>query len=291
MSPYPRRSKSGGRKEGHNRDKQDQVIQTTNGRFVSCVSLCFPCYAQGAEIHEIFGKGKRFSERAHTSLILGLASVAIVLGMLVALPVILSILLAVGTGSIPFLVVAIKRHRRFLMFEEQSPEAIDFLARAVRAGFAFTAGLSLIATEMEEPVAGEFRKTYDQQNLGLPLREAFRNLTRRMPLSDVQIFVTALTIQGEAGGNLAEILDNLSNVVRERFKLVRQVKALTAQGRLTLYILIAVPPIAGVSMFLLNAEYVSVLFEDPIGRQALMVAAVLQVIGYFIIRKIVEPKV
>ena len=211
-------------------------------------------------------------------------------GMLLDVPAIAIVLLAFGSATIPFLAVAIRRHRRFLKFEEQFPEAIDFLARAVRAGHAFTTGLDLIATEMENPVAREFRKAYDQQNMGLPLREALRNLTRRMPLPDVQVFVTALTIQREAGGNLAEILDNLSYVVRERFKLMRQVKALTAQGRMTLYILIASPPIAGVFMYLLNAEYVSVLFEDPMGHQALMGGAVLQVIGFFIIRKIVEPK-
>ena len=167
---------------------------------------------------------------------------------------------------------------------------LDLLARAVRAGHAFTTGLELIGKEMPEPVASEFRMTFEQQNLGLPLREAFRNLLLRVPLSDVHVFVTALLIQRESGGNLAEILENLATIIRDRFKLVRQVKVFTAQGRITLYILSAVAPLLGLLIFLLNREYISILFTNPLGRKMLLTAIFLQIIGFFVIRKIIQPK-
>ena len=129
---------------------------------------------------------------------------------------------------------------------------MDLLARAVRAGHAFTSGLEMIAKEMPAPLSEEFRRTYEQQNLGLPLRDALENMAKRMPLPDVRIFVTALLIQRESGGNLAEILDNLSGVIRERFKLMRQIKVFTAQGRLTLYHPDRVAPLRGPVIFFLN---------------------------------------
>jgi tight adherence protein B len=192
--------------------------------------------------------------------------------------------------SIPFLAISIKRQKRFLKFEEQFPDAIDLLARAVRAGHAFTTGLDLIAKEMPSPMSEEFQRTYEQQNLGLPLRDAFQNLMRRMPLTDVRIFVTALIIQKESGGNLAEILDNLASVIRERFKLMRQIRVYTAQGRLSLYLLVAIPPIMGVMIYFLNRDYIMRLFTDPLGIRFLVAGILLQVLGYFAIRKIIQPK-
>jgi tight adherence protein B len=209
---------------------------------------------------------------------------------LLSLPVLIAIVFAFSIGAIPWMVIAVKRQRRFLKFEELFPDAMDLLARAVRAGHAFTTGLELIAKEMSSPLSTEFQKTYEQQNLGLPLRDALQNLAVRMPLADVRIFVTALTIQRETGGNLAEILDNLSHVIRERFKLVRQVKVFTAQGRLSLYVLVAVPPIMGTVMYVMNPSYTSLLFTDPMGVRMLVAAIVLQLIGYFVIRKIIQPK-
>ncbi len=203
---------------------------------------------------------------------------------------ILALVLAVLSGLVPFLVIAIKRQRRFLKFEELFPDAIDLLGRAVRAGHAFTTGLELIAKEMPSPVSDEFQRTYEQQNLGLPLRDAFQNMMKRVPLADVRIFVTALIIQRESGGNLAEILDNLAHVIRERFKLMRQIRVYTAQGRLSLYMLVAVPPIMGLMVYGLNREYIMRLFTDPIGIQMLVAGVVMQVMGYFVIRKIIQPK-
>ncbi len=210
--------------------------------------------------------------------------------VVIDLPLLLGILLGLIAGAVPTMIIGVKRQRRFLRFEELFPDAIDLLGRAVRAGHAFTTGLDLIAKEMPPPVSEEFRRTYDLQNAGLSLRDAFQNMVQRMPLPDVRIFVTALTIQRESGGNLAEILDNLSNVIRERFKLMRQIKVYTAQGRLSMYMLVAMPPVTGLFIFFLNRDYVMRLFTDPLGHRFLAAGVILQVIGYFVIRKIIQPK-
>jgi tight adherence protein B len=214
----------------------------------------------------------------------------LLLSLLFNVVTILAIVFGLLAGAIPFISVAIMRQRRFLKFEEQFPDAIDLLGRAVRAGHAFTTGLELIAKEMPLPLAEEFQRTYEQQNLGLPLRDAFENLMRRIPLTDVRLFVTALMIQRESGGNLAEILDNLSMVIRERFKLMRQIRVFTAQGRMSLYVLVAIPPLMGIMIYFSQRDYIMRLFTDPLGIKFLIVGILLQVIGYFVIRKITQPK-
>src|ERR1700728_3957469 len=156
---------------------------------------------------------------------------------------------------LPYSFVSYRRQKRFEKFEELFPEAIDTLARAVRAGHAFTTALELIANELSEPVASEFRKLFEEQKFGLPVRDALMNLTERFPLVDVKFFVTAVMLQRETGGNLAEILDNLSYVIRERFKIQRQVKVHTAQGRLTMGLLMGMPPIIVVVMMTLNPGF------------------------------------
>jgi tight adherence protein B len=213
------------------------------------------------------------------------------IGVLLQLNIVLVLLVALIIAAIPVLVVVIKRRRRFSLFEEQFPDAIDLLARAVRAGHAFTTGFELIGKEMPEPVAGEFRKTYEQQNLGLPLKDAFQNLLLRVPLPDVHVFVTALNIQRESGGNLAEILDNLSKIIRERFKLKKQVKVYTAQGRMSLYVLTAVAPALGVVFFFMNPDYISLLFTTSRGLKMLLTGIILQILGFITISRIVRPKI
>ena len=158
---------------------------------------------------------------------------------------------------LPYAYASYMRTKRFQKFEEKFPEAIDTLARAVRAGHAFTTALEMIANEVSEPVAGEFRQLYEEQKFGLPVRDALINLADRIPLVDVKFFVTAVMLQRETGGNLAEILDNLSYVIRERFKILRQVRVHTAQGRLTMVLLMALPPTIVVIMtFLIRASFV-----------------------------------
>lgn len=200
----------------------------------------------------------------------------------------LCIFAGAGMAVAPFAVIAWMRSKRLRRFEEHLPEALDLLGRAVRAGHSFTTGLELIAQECAEPIAGEFRATFEEQNLGLPLRESLLNLTERVPLVDVRLLVTALLIQRDTGGNLAEILDELSRVIRERFRIYREVGVKTAQGKLTAVILIALPVIMLAALGSLNPDYVRVLFVDPTGRTMLMVAAAMQVVGSMILWKIVH---
>jgi tight adherence protein B len=192
---------------------------------------------------------------------------------------------------LPYSYANYKRTKRFSKFEEIFPEAIDTLARAVRAGHAFTTALELIASEIAEPVASEFRKLYEEQKFGLPVRDALINLTERVPLVDVKFFVTAVMLQRETGGNLAEILDNLSYVIRERFKIMRQVRVHTAQGRMTMMLLMGLPPVIVITMQAMNPTFIRPLFDDPIGHLLIVVGITLQTIGYFVIRKIIQIQV
>ncbi len=194
-------------------------------------------------------------------------------------------------GILPYSYASYRRTKRFRKFEELFPEAIDTLARAVRAGHAFTTALELIANEISEPVASEFRKLFEEQKFGLPVRDALMNLTERMPLVDVKFFVTAVMLQRETGGNLAEILDNLSYVIRERFKIMRQVRVYTAQGRLTMMLLMGLPPLIVIAMLMMNPMFVRPLFADPIGHTLVVAGIVLQTVGYFVIRKIIQIQV
>ena len=193
---------------------------------------------------------------------------------------------------LPYSYASFRRNKRFEKFEELFPEAIDTLARAVRAGHAFTTALEMITDEVAEPVASEFRQLYEEQKFGMPVRDALINLTERMPLVDVKFFVTAVMLQRETGGNLAEILDNLSYVIRERFKIQRQVRVYTAQGRLTMALLMGMPPIIVTVMLRAESQLsFARCFPIPIGHTLLVAGIILQTIGYFVIRKIIRIQV
>ena len=192
---------------------------------------------------------------------------------------------------LPLAVVMFKRMRRMREFERNFPEAIDLLGRAVRAGHAFTTGMEMIGKELPPPVSDEFRVTFEEQNFGLPLKDAFLNLTERVPLIDVQFFATALLIQKETGGNLAEILDNLSRVIRERFKILGEVRIRTAQGRMTAGILMALPPTMMVLLGALNPAYTRLLFTDQWGTYMVLTALILQAVGSAMLWKIVHIEV
>ena len=194
-------------------------------------------------------------------------------------------------ASVPFLILRVKRGRRLRSFEEQFPEALDLISRALKAGHAFATGLKMVADEMPEPVGPEFRKTFDEQNFGLPLKDALENLTIRMPLLDVRFFSTAVLIQRETGGNLSEILDNLAHVVRERFKILRQVRVYTAHGRLTGYVLLALPAFLSVALMFINPEHMNLLFRERMGQMMLMASIVMQTVGFLWIKKIVKIEV
>jgi len=193
--------------------------------------------------------------------------------------------------AVPFMVLKTKRGRRLRAFEEQFPEALDLIGRALKAGHAFATGLKMVADEMPEPVGPEFRKTFDEQNFGLPMKDALENLTMRIPLLDVRFFATAVLIQRETGGNLAEILENLAHVVRERFKILRQVRVYTAHGRLTGYVLLALPAFLSVALMFINPEHMNLLFRERMGQLMLMGAIVMQTFGFLWIKQIVKIEV
>ncbi len=199
--------------------------------------------------------------------------------------------LGILAAMIPLSIVVAKRRRRMRQFEERFPEALDLLGRAVRAGHAFTTGLEIVAKESPEPVASEFRACFEEQNFGLPMRDALVNMADRIPLVDVRFFVTALLVQKETGGNLAEILDELARVIRDRFRIYRDVNVRTAQGRLTAIILIALPVFMLLALQGVNPSYVRVLFTDPWGPPLLGFAATLQLIGSILIWRIVHIEV
>ena len=194
-------------------------------------------------------------------------------------------------AAIPFVVLMRKRTVRLRKFEEQFPEALDLLSRAIKAGHAFQTAMGMVAEEGAEPMGPEFRKTFEEQNYGLPLKDALNNLAIRMPLLDVRFFVTAVLIQRETGGNLAEILDNLAYVVRERFKILRQVRVYTAHGRMTGYVLLALPAFLAVALMFINPEHMNTLFTERAGKLMIAATVVMQTIGYIWIRKIVTIEV
>jgi tight adherence protein B len=194
-------------------------------------------------------------------------------------------------GVLPILWLKHKRKARMKRFEEQFPEALDLLSRALRAGHAFQTAMGMVAEELPVPVGIEFKKAFDQQNFGLPLRDVLDQMAERVPILDVKFFVTAVTIQRETGGNLAEILDNLAHVVRERFKILRQVRVHTAHGRFTGYVLLALPASLAVALMFINPEHMKVLFEERMGQNMIAGAIVMQAIGYVWIRKVIKIEV
>ncbi len=191
----------------------------------------------------------------------------------------------------PLMYVKRLKRRRIRRFEEQFPEAIDLLGRSIRAGHAFPTGLKVVGEESPDPMATEFRQIFDEQKFGLPLEDSLLGLADRIDMVDVRIFVTAILIQREVGGSLAEILDKISYTIRERFSLQRQIRVYTAQGRLTGYILAALPILLGLAIAALNPEYMAILFEDPMGKVLIAAAAVLQLLGFLLIRRIIDIEI
>lgn len=205
----------------------------------------------------------------------------------VAVSLFAGLLLACG----PWMLVLHKRKKRFAAFEEKLPEALDLMVSAIRAGHGFTSSVGLAARESGEPIGGEFRQCFDEQNFGLDLRVAMHNLADRVPISDVQLIVSSVLIQKESGGNLAEILEKVAHIIRERFRLKRQVRVHTAQGRLTGWILAIMPAVLGFAIFLLDPARMSLLWTHPTGIKLLWIAVIMDTIGALIIRKIVRTRI
>jgi tight adherence protein B len=200
--------------------------------------------------------------------------------------------IAAGIGlSLPTLWLRRRRTVRLRKFEEQFPEALEMLSRALRAGHAFQTALGTGAEELPAPVGVELKKVFDQQNFGLPLNDALKELAERIPIVDVKFFVTAVAIQRESGGNLAEILDNLAHVVRERFKVLRQVRTHTAHGRFTGFVLLALPAGLALALSFIAPDQMELLFTAALGRMMIGCAIVMQTIGFFWIRQVIKIEV
>jgi tight adherence protein B len=197
---------------------------------------------------------------------------------------------AVG-AMLPSMYVRRRRTKRFNAFEEFLPECIDLVGRALRAGHPLSSGFKMAADDGPEPVAGEFRRVFEEQRFGLPVQDSLLSMADRINLVDVRILVTAILIQREVGGNLAEILDNLAAVVRDRFTIRRQVRVYTAQGRMTGYLLSALPIIIFSILYMLNPEYMSILFTDPVGKILIAIALSMQLLGFLWIRKIIKIEI
>jgi tight adherence protein B len=197
---------------------------------------------------------------------------------------------AMGLCLLPA-IVRRKRTKRLDKFEEHFPEALDLLSRGIRAGHAFSAGMKMVADELPEPVGPEFRKAFEEQNYGLPLKESLNNLALRIPLLDVRFFSTAVLIQRETGGNLSEILDTLANVVRERFKIRRQVRVHTAHGRFTGWVLMALPGFLALALSFINPDHMKLLFTDRLGQMMVIASVVMQAVGFVWIKKVIKIEV
>jgi tight adherence protein B len=200
-------------------------------------------------------------------------------------------LVALAAATLPLLYLLFKRKRRMSKFAGQLPEALELISRALRAGHSLAAGFNLVGDEMAEPIRIEFARAYEEQNLGVPLEEAIQGMTERVPNLDLRFFATAVIMQRQTGGDLAEILDKIGHLIRERFKIWGQIQALTGEGRLSGIVLLALPPILFAVMYKLNTDYVMVLFRDEIGKKMLVFAVVMQLLGALVIRKIINIKV
>ncbi|MEQ1897744.1 MAG: type II secretion system F family protein [Vicinamibacterales bacterium] len=189
---------------------------------------------------------------------------------------------------VPVGVLTWKRTRRLLAFEENFPEALELLSRSLQAGHAFSAGLSMVADELGAPIGPEFRTLYDQQRFGMPLPEALKAFAERVPVIDAKFFATAIILQRESGGNLSEILINLASVIRDRFKVKRQIRVIAAHGKMTGMVLTGVPPALGLALFVVSPQHWRMLLTDPLGIKLVVAAALLQVTGGLIIRQLVR---
>jgi tight adherence protein B len=223
--------------------------------------------------------------------IMTLGSVLAIGWLFLPLPKLVVLGVALAAACLPWLYVYRKRKARLHKFEELFPETLEFISRSMRAGHAFSVSLEMIHREFPEPVSGEFRRTFEEHNLGLPIEVALQKLAKRVPSLDVHFFVSAVLLQKRTGGNLAEILDKLAYVIRERFKLRGRIRAVSAHGKMTATALSLIPVAVAVLMFYTNPEYVKFFFTDDVGQIMLGSAVALQLIGYGIMQKIVKIEV
>jgi tight adherence protein B len=224
-------------------------------------------------------------------LCLGVGIVGFLVTSIAGLPIGLAPIIGLMFGMLPVGWLMFRRKRRLKKFAAQLPEALELVARALRAGHSLAAGFRLVSSEMSEPIGGEFNRVFEEQNLGIPFEEALEGLTDRVPNLDLKFFATAVIWQRQTGGDLAEILDKIGSLIRERFKIWGQVQALTGEGRLSGIVLLALPPMLFVAVYRMNPDYLMLLFTDDLGKKMLIGGILMQLLGALVIRKIVNIRV
>ena len=207
------------------------------------------------------------------------------------LPITITLPISLIATGIPYLYVCRKKVMRLKKIEEQLPDALDLMGRAMRAGHAFPSALQMVGEEMAEPIAGEFQIVFDEVNFGITLQEALKNLTIRVPSTDLNYFVVAVLIQRETGGNLAELLDSIAAIIRARFRLYGQIRVLTAEGRLSAWILCLLPFALAIILAILNPKYMKILWTDPSGIKMLAIVSILMIVGIFWMRRLIRIRV
>ncbi len=245
-------------------------------------------YAVGPATRLIARSGMQLDAERLVLWTLGALSLVVTLLKLVNASWLTALCAGMVTPLAPYVYLQNAARKRLKGFEELFPEALDLMARALRGGHTLTTALAMIADEIPDPVKSEFKAVYEQHNYGMPMAQVLRGLADRIPLMDVRFFVTAVITQRETGGNLAEVLDNLATVTRDRFRVRRQIQVLTAQGRMTGWILGLFPVVLGLVLYLVNPAHMGAFVNDPLGVRLLETAVVLQVAGFVMIRKIVE---
>jgi tight adherence protein B len=221
----------------------------------------------------------------------GMGAMGLFLPTLTGMSMALAPLIAVALAFMPVAWLLMRRKRRLKKFASQLPQALELIARALRAGHSLAAGFSLVAQEMSAPIGQEFQRTFEEQNLGKPMEQALEDMTKRVPNLDLKFFATAIVLQRQTGGDLAEILDKIGHLIRERFQIWGQVQALTGEGRLSGIVLLALPPVLFVVVYRMNPDYLMLLFTDELGKKMLVGGIVSQLLGAIAIRKIVSIRV
>jgi len=235
--------------------------------------------------------GRQLTVAGFLSVTLLTAVVGLMLAMLIGLPTFAVIIIGAAASGLPLFFVLSAKHKRLLVIEQQLPDALDLMARAMLAGHAFPSGLKMVGEEVPEPVSGEFRIVFDEINYGISVQDALTNMATRVPSTDLRYFVISVLIQRETGGNLAELLNNISALIRARLKLMGAVRVLSAEGRLSALILTILPfALAGV-IFLVNPKFLSVLWTDPVGPKIVAGALALMIFGMFWMWRVIKIRV
>lgn len=221
----------------------------------------------------------------------GLALCGLLLALSMRQTIVLALLFAVLLGAIPYAYLLWLKNQRLAMFERQLPDALELVSRALRAGHAFSVGLKMVGEEAADPIGKEFRQVFDEVSMGVALPQALDNMAHRIGSVDLRFFITSVLVQRETGGNLAEIIDSLAGLIRQRFELQLRVSALSAEGRISAVVLFGLPIVVGGLLFKMNPEYMGLLFADPIGRNLAAVGSIMMVAGAVVMKRMVAIKV